>query len=159
MRAIQIDRVGGPEVMQLVDRELGEPGPGDVRVRHGACGVNFLDTYHRTGLYKLPLPAILGTEAAGTIEAIGAGVEHLGVGDRVAYAAKQPGSYAEARNLPALTVVRLPASIDFARAAAMMLKGLTVQYLLRRTRVVLRAGDQIVWHAAPASGRGRSVSR
>ena len=153
MRAIQIDRVGGPEVMQLVDRELGEPGPHDVRVRHGACGVNFIDTYHRTGLYKLPLPAILGTEAAGTIEAVGAEVTHLAVGDRVAYAAKSPGSYAEARNVPALTVVALPDALDFPRAAAMMLKGLTVQYLLRRSRVALRPGDQILWHAA-AGGVG-----
>ena len=139
--------------MQLVDTELGAPGPHDVRVRHGACGVNFIDTYHRTGLYKLPLPAILGTEAAGTIEVVGAEVQHLAVGDRVAYAARTPGSYAEARDVPALTVVKLPDDIDFPRGAAMMLKGLTVQYLLRRSRVALAPGDEILWHAA-AGGVG-----
>jgi NADPH:quinone reductase len=153
MRAIQIDRFGDPDVMQLADVPLGEPGPGEVRVRHHACGINFLDTYHRTGLYPLPLPAVLGTEAAGVIEAVGDGVTELAIGDRVAYAARTPGSYAEARVLPALPVVKLPDAIDFETGAAMMLKGLTVQYLLRRTRVELPPGELILWHAA-AGGVG-----
>ncbi|MEJ7601476.1 MAG: quinone oxidoreductase [Kofleriaceae bacterium] len=155
MRAIQIERTGGPEVLTLVELEVGEPGPGEVRVRHHACGVNFLDTYHRSGLYPLPLPAVLGSEGAGIVEAVGAGVTHLAAGDRVAYAARSPGSYAEARVLAAAQVVRLPESIDFERGAAMMLKGLTVQYLLRRTRAQheLQPGDFIVWHAA-AGGVG-----
>jgi NADPH2:quinone reductase len=153
MRAIQIDRFGDPDVMKLADVPLGAPGPGEVLVRHHACGINFLDIYHRTGLYPLPLPAVLGTEAAGVVEAVGAGVTHLAVGDRVAYAARSPGSYAEARVLPALPVVKLPDAIDFETGAAMMLKGLTVQYLLRRTRVELAPGELILWHAA-AGGVG-----
>jgi len=155
MRAIQIERTGGPEVLQLADISVGEPGPGEVRVRHSTCGVNFIDTYHRTGLYPLPLPAVLGVEAAGVVEAVGAGVTHVAVGDRVAYAASKPGSYSEVAIVSATPVVRLPDSIDFERAAAMMLKGLTVQYLLRRTRPQrdLVPGDFIVWHAA-AGGVG-----
>jgi NADPH2:quinone reductase len=155
MRAIQIERTGGPEVLQLADISIGEPGPGEVRVRHSACGVNFIDTYHRTGLYPLPLPAVLGVEAAGVVEAVGAGVTHVAAGDRVAYAASKPGSYSEVAIVGATPVVRLPDSIDFERAAAMMLKGLTVQYLLRRTRPQrdLLPGDFIVWHAA-AGGVG-----
>jgi len=156
MRAIQIERTGGPEVMKAVDiASPGEPGPGEVRIRHHACGVNFIDTYHRTGLYPLPLPAILGVEGAGTIEAVGVGVTHLAVGDRVAYAAGKPGSYCEVQVVGATPVVRLPDTIDFERGAAMMLKGLTVQYLLRRTRPQhdLVPGDFILWHAA-AGGVG-----
>ena len=155
MRAIQIDRTGGPEVLHGVEVDVPEPGPGEVRVRHRAVGLNFIDTYHRSGLYPLPLPATLGVEGAGVVEALGAGVTHLAVGDRVAYAAPRPGSYAEARVLPALVVVRLPDAIDDARGAAMMLKGLTVQYLLRRTRPQqpLEQGDFLVWHAA-AGGVG-----
>jgi NADPH:quinone reductase len=155
MRAIQIDATGGPETMHLVDLAVGEPGPGEVRIRHHACGVNFIDIYHRTGLYALPLPATLGVEGAGIVEAVGPGVTHLAAGDRVAYTASRPGSYAEARIMPAVLVVRLPPSIDFPRAAAMMLKGLTVQYLLRRTRPQrdLEPGDFLVWHAA-AGGVG-----
>jgi NADPH:quinone reductase len=153
MKAIQIDRFGAPDVMHLADVPLGEPGPGEVRVRHHACGINFIDTYHRTGLYPLPLPAVLGTEAAGVIDAVGTGVTHLAVGDRVAYTARTPGSYAEARVLPAFPVVKLPDAIDFETGAAMMLKGLTVQYLLRRTRVELAPGELILWHAA-AGGVG-----
>jgi NADPH2:quinone reductase len=124
-------------------------------VRHFAIGVNFIDTYHRTGLYQLPLPAVLGVEAAGVVEAVGSGVTHVAVGDRVAYAAAKPGSYAEKRVLDALPVVKLPDDIDFETAAAMMLKGLTVQYLLKRTRPQrdLAPGDWIVWHAA-AGGVG-----
>jgi NADPH2:quinone reductase len=155
MKAIQIERVGGPEVLQLVDVPIVEPGPGEVRVRHRACGINFIDTYHRTGLYKLPLPAIIGAEGAGLVDAVGAGVTHLAVGDRCAYAAPTPGSYAELRTLNATPVVKLPEAIDFDRGAAIMLKGLTVQSLLRRTRPQreLIPGDWILWHAA-AGGVG-----
>jgi NADPH:quinone reductase len=155
MRAIAIEHAGGPDVLHEVEAEVGEPGTGEVRVRHHACGVNFIDIYHRSGLYPLPLPAILGVEAAGVVEAVGAGVTHLAVGDRVAYAAPKPGSYSEVRVLAATPVVRLPDTIDFERGAAMMLKGLTVQYLLRRTRPQrpLVAGDYILWHAA-AGGVG-----
>ena len=153
MRAIQIERFGDADVMQLADVAVGEPGPGEVRVRHHACGINFIDIYHRTGLYPLPLPLVLGTEAAGVVEAVGPGVSHISVGDRVAYAAPTPGSYAEVRVLPARPVVKLPDAIDFETGAAMMLKGLTVQYLLRRTRVELKPGDAILWHAA-AGGVG-----
>jgi NADPH2:quinone reductase len=153
MRAIQIQRFGDPDVMQLADVPIGEPGPGEVRVRHRACGINFIDIYHRTGLYPMPLPVVLGAEAAGVVEAVGPGVSHLAVGDRVAYAARTPGSYAEARVLPATPVVKLPDAIDFETGAAMMLKGLTVQYLLRRSRVQLSPGDAILWHAA-AGGVG-----
>ena len=155
MRAIQIERTGGPDVLTLAEVPIGEPGPGEVRVRHHACGVNFIDTYHRSGLYPQPLPAILGTEAAGVVEAVGADVTHLAVGDRVGYAAPRPGSYAEARVLGAAQVVRIPDRLGFEEAAATMLKGLTVQYLLRRTRPQrdLAPGDFIVWHAA-AGGVG-----
>ena len=153
MRAIQIDGFGDSDVMHLADVPLGDPGPGEVRIKHHACGINFIDIYHRTGLYPMPLPLVLGTEAAGVVEAVGAGVTHLAPGDRVAYAARTPGSYAEARVVPAIPVVKLPDSIDFEAGAAMMLKGLTVQYLLRRTRVELSPGDAILWHAA-AGGVG-----
>ena len=155
MRAIQIRAYGGPEEMQLVDLPITEPGPGQVRVRHHAIGVNFTDVYSRTGLYKSPLPLVLGAEAAGVVEAVGAGVAHVRAGDRVAYAARSQGSYAEARTLDATPVVRLPDAIDFERAAAMMLKGWTVMYLLRRTlpQGGLRAGEPILFHAA-AGGVG-----
>lgn len=153
VRAIQIESVGGPEVMQLVELPLAEPKPTEVVVRHRACGINFIDIYHRTGLYKLPLPAVLGGEGAGIVEAVGADVTHLAVGDRVAYTTGVPGSYSEARALPAHTVVKLPDAISFETAAAMMLKGLTAQYLLRRVRHELVPGDYLVWHAA-AGGVG-----
>ena len=153
MRAIQIDRFGGAEELHLADVPVGDPGPGEVRVRHRACGINFIDIYHRTGLYPNQLPLVLGCEGAGVVEAVGSGVTHLAVGDRVAYAARSPGSYAEARVLPAIPVVKLPASIDFETGAAMMLKGLTVQYLLRRSRIELAPGELILWHAA-AGGVG-----
>jgi NADPH2:quinone reductase len=156
MRAIRIERTGGPEVLQPVEIDAaGEPGPGEIRVRHHACGINFIDTYHRTGLYPMPLPGVLGVEGAGIAEAVGPGVTHVQPGDRVAYTTMRPGSYAEARLVPAIPVVRLPDSIDFERGAAMMLKGLTVQYLLRRTRPQrpLQPGDFLVWHAA-AGGVG-----
>lgn len=155
MLAIQIERTGGPEVMHPTELAAGDPGPGEVRVRHHACGVNFIDTYHRSGLYPVPLPAVLGVEGAGIVDAVGTGVTHIARGDRVAYVAPKPGSYSQARVLPAAPVVRLPDGIDFERGAAMMLKGLTVQYLLRRTRPQreLEPGDFIVWHAA-AGGVG-----
>jgi NADPH2:quinone reductase len=155
MRAIQIERHGGPETMQLTDVPSRAPGPGEVRVRHAACGVNFIDIYHRTGLYPAALPVVLGTEGAGVVEELGSGVTHLAVGARVAYAAGSPGSYAEARTLEANRVFALPDAIDFPRAAAMMLKGMTVQFLLRRTQPQggLHAGDAILWHAA-AGGVG-----
>jgi NADPH2:quinone reductase len=155
VRAIHIERTGGPEVLSSVDVPVGEPGPNEVRVKHAAIGVNFIDTYHRTGLYAVRLPAVLGVEGAGVVEAVGAQVTHVAVGDRVAYAAAKPGSYAERRVLDALPVVRIPEAIAFETAAAMMLKGLTAQYLLRRTRPQrdLAPGDFIVWHAA-AGGVG-----
>jgi NADPH2:quinone reductase len=156
MRAIRIERTGGPEVLRPVEIDApGEPGPGEVRVRHHACGINFIDVYHRSGLYPVSLPAVVGMEGAGVVEAVGPGVTHVAPGDRVAYTSTRPGSYAEARVVPAIPVVRLPDAIDFARGAAMMLKGLTVQYLLRRTRPQrpLQPGDHLLWHAA-AGGVG-----
>jgi len=155
MRAIQIERTGGPEVMKLADVAPRDPGPGEVRVRHHACGVNFIDTYFRSGLYPVDFPCVLGVEAAGVVEAVGADVTHVAVGDRVGYAAPAPGSYAEVRTLPAIPVVKVPEFLEAPRAAAVMLKGLTVQYLLRRTRPQrdLVAGDFILWHAA-AGGVG-----
>jgi len=156
VRAVQIDRTGGPEVLQLAEVDVGEPGRGEVRIRHEAVGVNFIDCYHRSGLYPLALPAVLGTEGAGIVEAVGEGVTHVAVGDRVAYAGGKPGSYAAARVLDATPVVRLPDNIDSARGAAMMLKGMTVAYLLTRTQSSfgpLERGDAIVWHAA-AGGVG-----
>jgi NADPH2:quinone reductase len=154
-RAIQIHENGGPEVMKLVDVQVGEPGPGEIRIRHKAIGLNFIDVYHRTGLYKLPLPAGIGGEAAGIVEAVGEGVTHLKAGDRAAYATStNPGSYAEARVMAAKLVCRLPDAIGFDTAAAMMLKGMTAQYLLKRTPLgQLRAGDTILFHAA-AGGVG-----
>ena len=153
--AVQIDRPGGPEEMKLVNLPVGQPGPGQVRIRHHAIGLNFIDVYQRTGLYPLPMPLTLGMEGAGVIEAVGEGVTHLKPGDRAAYAGNPPGSYSQVRVMPALTVCRLPDDIDFDTAAAMMLKGLTAQYLLRRTLPVegLQPGDHILWHAA-AGGVG-----
>lgn len=151
--AIQIEQTGGPEVLRLARIELGAPGPGQVRLRQRTCGVNFLDCYHRSGLYPVPLPAVLGTEAAGEVEAVGPGVTHLAVGDRVAYASTTPGGYAGGRVLDAATIVRLPDDVDDATAAAILLKGLTVQYLLRRTHHQLAPGDWLLWHAA-AGGVG-----
>ena len=152
---IRIDQHGGPEAMHLVDLQVGEPGPGEIRIRHHACGLNFIDVYQRSGVYALPMPLALGMEAAGVVEAVGAGVTHLKAGDRAAYASAPPGSYSEARVMPARCVVKLPDSIDFATGAAMMLKGLTVQYLLKKTlpQGGLNPGDFIVFHAA-AGGVG-----
>lgn len=152
---VQIAQFGGPEQMHLVPVQVGEPGPGEVRIRQHACGLNYIDVYYRTGLYSAPLPLGLGMEAAGVVEAVGAGVMHLGVGDRAAYASPPTGAYADVRVLPARCVVRLPDGIDYETAAAMMLKGLTVQYLLRRTQPQggFQPGDAILFHAA-AGGVG-----
>ena len=154
-RAIQITAYGGPEQLKLVDVPVGEPGPGEIRIRHQACGLNFIDVYQRTGLYVNPLPLTLGMEGAGIVEAIGAGVTHLRAGDRAAYASNPPGSYSEVRVMPAKTVVKLPDDIAFDTAAGMMLKGLTAQYLLKKTLPVqgLQAGDHVLFHAA-AGGVG-----
>ncbi|MBX9794173.1 MAG: quinone oxidoreductase [Burkholderiaceae bacterium] len=154
-RAIRIEQPGGPEAMHLVEVPIGEPGPGEIRIRHHACGLNFIDVYHRTGLYPLPLPASLGMEAAGVVEAVGEGVTHLRAGDRAAYASAPPGSYCESRVMPAKCVVRLPDGIDFETGAAMMLKGLTAQYLLKKTlpQGGLQPGDFVLFHAA-AGGVG-----
>ena len=131
---VRAARAGGPEVLELVDLPVGEPGPGEIRIRHEACGLNYIDVYHRTGAYPLPMPHGIGMEGAGIVEAVGEGVTHHEPGDRAAYASQPPGSYCEARVMPAKCVVRLPDAIDFETGAAMMLKGLTVQYLLRRTQ-------------------------
>lgn len=153
--AVQIRQPGGPEELQLVDVPVGEPGPGQIRIRHHAIGLNFIDVYHRTGLYPLTMPAGIGMEGAGVIEAVGEGVTHLRLGDRAAYASQPPGSYCEMRVMPAQCVCRLPDAIDFATAAGMMLKGLTAQYLLKKTLPVegLHAGDYVLFHAA-AGGVG-----
>lgn len=153
--AIQIQQFGGPEVLQAVDVTVGDPGPGEVRIRHHACGLNYIDVYQRTGLYQGALPLTLGMEGAGVIEAVGEGVTHLSVGDRAAYASQPPGAYSEVRVMPARCVVRLPDTIGFDDAAAMMLKGLTVQYLLRKTQPQggLQPGDAVLFHAA-AGGVG-----
>ncbi len=154
-RVIQITAHGGPEQLKLVELPVGEPGPGEIRIRQAASGLNFIDVYNRTGLYQNPLPLVLGGEGAGTVEAVGEGVTHLKPGDRAAYASNVPGSYAEARVMPARHVVKLPDAIAFDTAAAMMLKGLTTQYLLKRVRPVdgLEPGDFVLFHAA-AGGVG-----
>lgn len=151
-KAIRMHRTGGPEVMEYVDVEVGAPGPGEAQVRHAAIGVNFIDVYFRTGLYPQPLPGGLGMEGAGVVEAVGEGVTDVAVGDRVAYAGRPNGAYAQLRNMPADILLRLPEGIGFETAAAMMLQGLTVQYLFNRT-VKLKAGDTILFHAA-AGGVG-----
>ena len=154
-KAIRIDRNGGPEELKLVEVEVGEPGPGEIRIRHHAVGLNFIDTYQRSGLYPLSLPLQLGMEAAGVVEAVGEGVTHLKAGDRAAYASQPPGAYCELRVMPAKTVCKLPDSISFETGAAMMLKGLTAQYLLKKTLPAegLQPGDFILFHAA-AGGVG-----
>ena len=154
-KAVRINQHGGPEELQLVDVMVGEPGPGDVRIRHKAVGLNYIDVYQRAGVYPLPMPLQLGMEAAGVVEAVGEGVTHLQVGDRAAYASQPPGSYCELRVMPAKCVCKLPDAISFETGAAMMLKGLTTQYLLRRTQPQggLHAGDFVLFHAA-AGGVG-----
>ncbi len=151
-KAIRIAQVGGPEVMQWVDVEVGEPGPGEIRVKHHAVGLNFIDVYFRTGLYPQPLPGALGMEGAGVVEAVGPDVTLFKAGDRVAYAARPPGAYCEARVMAAAGVVKLPDALSFEQGAAMMLQGMTAQYLLRRTYPV-QPGQTILVHAA-AGGVG-----
>jgi len=154
-RAVRVDQNGGPEQLKIVEVTVGEPGPGEIRIRHKACGLNFIDVYQREGVYKLPLPLQLGMEGAGIVEAVGEGVTHLKVGDRAAYASQPPGAYCDVRVMPAKTVCKLPDGISFETGAAMMLKGITVQYLLRRTQPQggLQAGDHVLFHAA-AGGVG-----
>ncbi|WP_374538189.1 quinone oxidoreductase family protein [Chitinimonas taiwanensis] len=150
---IRFHQTGGPEVLQLEQVELGEPGPGQVRIRQQAIGLNFIDIYHRAGLYPLPLPSGLGSEAAGLIEAVGEGVSEFQVGDRVGYCSGPQGAYAQARIMPADKLIKLPEAISFETAAAMLLQGLTAEYLLRRTYAV-QAGDAVLIHAA-AGGVGQ----
>ncbi|HXG28353.1 MAG TPA: alcohol dehydrogenase catalytic domain-containing protein, partial [Nevskiales bacterium] len=151
--AIRIYEYGGPEVLRWEEVAVGEPGPGEVRLRQTAIGLNFIDTYHRSGLYPLPsLPSGLGSEGAGVVEAVGEGVSDLSPGDRVAYAGGPVGAYAEVRLMPAVRLVKLPEGIAEETAAAMMLAGMTAQYLLRRTYPV-KAGDTVLIHAA-AGGVG-----
>ncbi|HXL83467.1 MAG TPA: quinone oxidoreductase [Casimicrobiaceae bacterium] len=150
--AIRIHQTGGPEVLQWESVTVGEPGPGEVRVRHTAVGLNYIDTYHRSGLYKLPLPSGIGLEASGVVEAVGPGVTDIAKGDRVAYCGGPPGSYAEVRVMPADKLVKLPDGVSDRSAATLMLKGLTVQYLFRQT-FPLKGGETILFHAA-AGGVG-----
>lgn len=151
--AIRIHEHGGPEQLRWEAVTLPEPGPGEARVRHAAVGLNYIDVYHRRGLYQTPpLPCVIGLEAAGTVEAVGPGVTALRPGDRVAYASQPLGAYAEARNVPAERLVALPDDIDFECAAAMMLKGMTAEYLLRQC-YPLQAGQTVLFHAA-AGGVG-----
>jgi len=152
---VRVEQPGGPEAMQLVDLQVGDPGPGEIRIRHHACGLNFIDVYQRSGVYPLPMPLSLGMEGAGVVEAVGEGVDHLKAGDRAAYASAPPGSYSALRVMPARCVVKLPDAIGFDTGAAMMLKGLTAQYLLKKTlpQGGLQAGDFVLFHAA-AGGVG-----
>src|SRR5512133_1039407 len=154
-KAVRIDQHGGPEELKLVQVQVGEPGPGEIRIRHKAIGLNFIDVYQRSGLYQVPRPLQLGMEASGVVEAVGEGVTHLKAGDRAAYASQPPGSYCDVRVMPAKTVCKLPDAIDFDTGAAMMLKGLTAQYLLKKTlpQGGLKAGDFVLFHAA-AGGVG-----
>ena len=154
-RAIRIDQTGGPEQLKLVQVTVGEPGPGEIRIRHKAVGLNFIDVYQRSGLYPNAMPLQLGMEAAGVVEAVGEGVTHLQVGDRAAYASQPPGAYCDLRVMPAKCVCKLPDAMSFETGAAMMLKGLTAQYLLKKTlpQGGLNPGDFVLFHAA-AGGVG-----
>lgn len=151
-KAIRFHTTGGPAVLVYEDVEVGTPDRGEARVRHNVIGLNFIDTYHRSGLYPLSLPSGLGLEAAGVVEAVGAGVTHVKAGDRVAYAGGPPGAYSEVRLMPADKLVKIPAGVSDEQAAAMMLKGLTVQYLIRRVYRVEK-GETVLFHAA-AGGVG-----
>jgi len=157
-RAVQIAQHGGPEQLKIATVTVGDPGPGEIRIRHKAVGLNFIDVYQRSGLYQLPMPLNLGMEASGVVEAVGEGVTHLKVGDRAAYASQPPGSYCEVRVMPAKCVCKLPDAISFETGAAMMLKGLTAQYLLKKVSPVegLEPGDHVLFHAA-AGGVGQIV--
>jgi NADPH2:quinone reductase len=152
MLAIQAERAGGPEVLAAVELPVPTPGPGQVLVRHKAIGLNFIDTYHRSGLYPLKMPAVLGQEGAGLVEAVGEGVTRFAAGDRVAYGTGPMGAYAEAHVVPEGRLVRLPAAVSFESAAAAMLKGMTTEFLIRRCYPV-KAGETILVHAA-AGGVG-----
>lgn len=155
-KAIIMHETGGPEVLRWEDFDPGQPGEGEVLVRHQAVGLNFIDVYHRTGIYPLPsLPAVPGLEGAGTIEAIGTGVTEFAVGDRIVYAAVPPGAYAQVRLIPAHRLVKLPENISFQQGAAMMLQGMTARYLLRACYKV-KNGERILIHAA-AGGVGLIV--
>ena len=157
MKAIRIEQTGGPSVMRLVDAEVGKPKEGEIRVRHTAIGLNYIDTYHRSGLYPLPMPSGIGLEAAGVVEDVGQGVKGLKVGDRIAYGTGPIGAYAQVRNLPANRVIKIPKSISDETAAGMMLKGMTARYLLRAVYKVKR-GETILLHAA-AGGVGQILSQ
>ena len=152
-QAIRISHTGGPEVMTLRSVDLPDPGPSEVRIRHTAIGVNFIDTYHRSGLYPVPLSSGIGLEAAGIIETVGQGVTHLRAGDRVAYGNGPLGAYAEAVNAPAHRVTAIPDTVSDEQAAALMLKGMTVRYLFKDT-YPLKSGDTVLFHAA-AGGVGQ----
>ena len=151
-KAVRFEKVGGPEVMQLVNVDVPKPAVGEVRVRHTAIGLNYIDTYHRSGLYPVPLPSGLGLEAAGVVEDVGQGVTSLKVGDRIAYGSGPIGAYSEVTNLPAAKLIKIPDAISDETAAGMMLKGMTARYLLRATYKV-KAGETILMHAA-AGGVG-----
>jgi NADPH2:quinone reductase len=155
--AIRLHQVGGPEVLQFESVSVGDPGPGEARIRHTAIGLNYIDTYHRSGLYKVPLPSGIGSEGAGVVEAVGPGVSDLTPGDRVAYSGGPIGAYAEVRVMPIDRLVKLPEGVSDRTAATLMLKGLTVQYLLRQTYPV-KAGETILLHAA-AGGIGLIACR
>src|SRR2546422_5263076 len=154
-KAIRFHKTGGPEVLQLDEVPVGEPGPGQARVRHTAIGVNFVDTYQRSGLYPMQLPQVAGNEGAGVVEAVGPNVTDLKKGDRVAYTGL-PGSYCEARVVPADRLVKIPEGITDEQAASMMLKGMTVHYLIHSTYPVKR-GETVLWHAA--APRRRLIGR
>ena len=151
-KAIRFHKTGGPEVLVYEDVSVGAPGEGEARVRNTAVGLNFIDTYHRSGLYPMPLPSGLGLEAAGVVEEVGKGVTHVKVGDRVGYAGGPPGAYSEERLIPAHRLVKVPSGVSDKEVAAMMLKGLTVQYLIRRVYRVQK-GETVLFHAA-AGGVG-----
>ena len=155
--AIRFHSTGGPEVLTWEEIPLGKPGPGEARIRHTAVGLNFVDIYNRSGVYPVPLPSGLGSEGAGVVEEVGAGVADLKPGDRVAYGSSPLGAYAEERLIPADRLLKLPDSIDDKTAAAMMLKGLTTQYLIRQTYRI-KAGETILLHAA-AGGVGQILSQ
>jgi NADPH:quinone reductase len=157
MKAMRLNATGGPEVLQFENITLKEPGPGEVTIEHRAIGINYIDIYHRSGLYPVPMPSGIGGEGAGVITAIGAGVKGFKLGDRVAYGTGPLGAYAEARNFPANRLVKLPKSISDETAAAMMLKGMTVRYLIRATYKVKR-GETILLNAA-AGGVGLILSQ
>lgn len=152
-KAIRIYETGGPEVLKWEAVEVGDPGPGEVRIRHEAVGLNFADTYFRTGLYPAPLPAGMGVEAAGVVEAVGDGVVDFHAGDRVTYTGSPLGAYSTERVMPAEHLIALPDGIAFETAAAMTMRGLTTSYLLRRIQPSLKAGDTVLLHAA-AGGVG-----